>query len=102
MHFCKGRIHKSNNTSHRIAAGPPVIAKNVQLKSTEHAEPNRHENVSNGGVNGDLTWETVTFLDVLYGCLRLFHACMDPLAWKDKTGFHVLDRVSFSTLSAEY
>lgn len=40
MRFRKGRVHESDNTSRRIAAGPSVIAKNDRLKSTEHAELN--------------------------------------------------------------
>jgi len=40
--------------------------------------------MSNGGVNGDLTYGPVTFLDVR---LVAVVPCMDPvtLAWKDKT-----------------
>jgi hypothetical protein len=68
-------MNQTDYTSHRIAAGPSVIVKNDQLKSTEHAELNTHgdEHVSNGGINGDLTWETVTFLVWMYGRVCFMH-----------------------------
>lgn len=49
--------------------------------------------MSNGGVNGEI----VTSLDVRLVAVVL---CIDPSAWKDKTGFHVLKSEDcFSTLS---
>jgi hypothetical protein len=98
MHFHKGRIHKSDNTSHRIAARPSVIAKedhmsSLNQQSTPRLNINGHETRVERRRRRGSNLRNCDVSECTNG-RGLFHAWI-PLAWKDKIGLHALNRGLF-------